>query len=122
MATVMIVDNELFTVKIVKKILAAAGHKAVGASSAKECLEKVRAELPDLILMDIMMPEMSGWDAVKQIRADPNLKTVKILMLSAKQKEADQELLKLSQGFMTKPFMRNELLAKVDEMLSGPPP
>jgi CheY-like chemotaxis protein len=118
MAKIMIVDNEPFTVGIVTKILEGDGHAVIGATSGQECLEKLKGEKPDLILMDIMMPGMSGWDAVKAIRENPRLNDVLIHMLSAKQKEADKELLGMADGYITKPFERKQLLDNVREILA----
>ena len=118
MAKIMIVDNEPFTVNIVTKILEGGGHTVVGASNGGECLERLKEGKPDIILMDIMMPGMSGWDVVKQIRSDPSLKDTVIIMLSAKQKEADRDLLALADGYITKPFERRRFLAQIDEALA----
>ena len=117
MAKIMIVDNESFTVNIVTKILEGGGHTVIGASSGQDCLDKLKSDIPDLILMDIMMPQMSGWDALKQIRLDPKMKDVQVHMLSAKQKEVDKNLLSLVNGYITKPFERKQFLAQVNKIL-----
>lgn len=117
MVKIMIVDNERFTVKIVEKIIEKAGYQVLTAYSGQECLEIIGKEKPDLILLDIMMPEMSGWDVLKKIRANPETKGLKVVMLSAKQKEVDEDLTKLSDGYIPKPFERTTLIEKLVKYL-----
>jgi twitching motility two-component system response regulator PilH len=117
MAGILIVDNEKFTVSIVKRILEEAGHQVYVAYGGDEAVSQAKAHSPDLILMDIMMPGVSGWDAAKIIREDRGLSNTKIVMLSAKQKEVDGELLKHCDGYITKPFQKADLVRQVEEYL-----
>ncbi|MFC2163156.1 response regulator transcription factor [Candidatus Altiarchaeota archaeon] len=116
-AKIMIVDNEPFTLKIVSKMLEKEGYAVSTALNGVECLEKLEHEKPDILLMDIMMPEMSGWEVVKRVRDDPKLNGITILMLSAKQKEMDEGLLHLADGYIAKPFDRKTFLANIRTML-----
>lgn len=68
MAKIMAVDDEPDTIKLIERILKGAGHEFVGCSSGKGCLKKLKKEKPDLILLDVMMPEMDGWEVYRRIK------------------------------------------------------
>jgi len=115
---VMVVDNEPDTVELVKAILEDAGYEISCAHSGLECLEKVQTEKPDLILLDIMMPDLSGWDTYSRLRKkDQN---VKVSFLSAIE-VSKERLTKLLAGglsdYITKPFTADELIDRVKKIL-----
>jgi two-component system response regulator VicR len=118
--TIMTVDNEPDTVELVKLILENAGYKVVTALSGKECLKKLRTTRVDLILLDMMMPEMSGWDVYERIRKEGRKPDIKVAFLSVIDiSPTRMEKLK-KEGIadnIPKPFTPDELVRKVKAML-----
>jgi CheY-like chemotaxis protein len=121
MAEIMIVDDEPDIIFVVSKMLEREGYSIVGVNSGEECLEKLGELRPDLILMDIMMPGMDGWEAARRIKADPTTKDIPIVMLTVKGEKEDK-LRSFHQskcdGYLVKPVDRDELV-KVVKWLIG---
>jgi CheY-like chemotaxis protein len=116
----MVVDDEPDIVKIVKISLEFANYDVTEAYSGEECLEKLKNGFkPDLILLDIMMPGISGYEACELIRKDPNLRDVKIVMLTAKGQKGDaEEGLKMgADDYIIKPFDPYELIEQIKEIM-----
>jgi len=115
----MSVDNEPITVKLVKEILEKEGYKVITALSGTECLEKLEKEKVDLILLDIMMPDMSGWDVYERIRKKD--KKVKVAFLSilevspSRRKEMEEKGIS---DYITKPFSPKDLARRVKSILN----
>jgi DNA-binding response OmpR family regulator len=116
--TIMSVDNESITVNLIKDILEKEGYKIITALSGKECLEKLQKNNVDLILLDIMMPDLSGWDVYDRIR-EKN-KKVKVAFLSileispSRRKEIAE---KGVSDYITKPFNPRDLIERVKLIL-----
>ena len=83
MLSILVVDDEADVLKVLAKELTAAGYKVVTATTAKEGIQKAQETLPDLILMDLLLPDMGGADAVKIIKGYPELKDKPVLFLTA---------------------------------------
>jgi two-component system, OmpR family, KDP operon response regulator KdpE len=118
---ILVVDDEPQIRRIMRETLAAAGYEVEDARSGLEGLNKVREFHPDLVLLDINMPEMSGIEVCKSIRADSN---IAIIMLTVRKSDADK-VAALDAGaddFVTKPFSTPELLARVRAALRRVPP
>ena len=118
---VLIADDEPNIVVSLEFLMKREGHQVLLARDGAQALELIRREKPDLVLLDLMMPVMSGFDVCQQVRADESLAGVKILMLTAKGRDTDvaQGLGLGADGYMTKPFSTKELAAKVRGMLGG---
>lgn len=117
MEKVLIVEDEASILKGLKDNLEGEGYKVSTASNGKKGLEKALKEKLDLVLLDIMLPEMTGFDVCKKIKAKKL--TLPIIMLTAKAKEADK-IMGLELGaddYITKPFSVNELLARIKAVL-----
>ncbi len=118
---VMIVDDEENIVKVVKIALELANYEVIEALSGEECLDKLQKDniRPDLILLDIMMPGISGYEACKKIKMDEKLKNIKVVMLTAKGQKGDaEEGLKCgADDYIIKPFDPYELIEQVKEIL-----
>ncbi len=116
---ILVVDDEEQNVKLLRTILNAEGYDTESAANGKEAVEKSRSYLPDLILLDIMMPVMNGFDACKALKEDPDTTTIPVVMITAlADKESKLKGLSLSANdFITKPFDRNELLVRVKNLL-----
>lgn len=113
---ILIVDDESDIRKIVRLLLERRGHLVVEATNGCDAVTLVREQSPDLIVMDIMMPKMSGIDAVKTIR---EFSTAPIIFLTARSLDADKESAYLSGGddYLEKPFSSTELILKIEAML-----
>ncbi len=116
----MIVDDEESMVELVKSILEKEGFDIIVAYSGKECLEKLKKVKPDLILMDLMMPGMTGKEATKKIRENPKTKDLKIVFLTVARlsEVGKEELEKLKVlDYITKPFDIQNLVKRVKKAM-----
>nr|WP_263313033.1 response regulator transcription factor [Mammaliicoccus sp. Marseille-Q6498] len=114
---VLVVDDEQSIVTLLKYNIEQAGYQVIVAYDGAQALEKVNEEKPDLVVLDVMLPEMDGIEVCKTIRSDKN--QVPILMLTAKDDEFDRVLgLELgADDYMTKPFSPREVVARVKAIL-----
>lgn len=119
---VLIVDDEPNIVQALEFLLSRRGLKVSVARDGGEALRRIEADKPDLVLLDVMMPVMSGHDVCLRVRERADLRHIKILMLSAKgyAAEVNKGLAIGADVYITKPFSTKELLAKVEQLL-GPP-
>jgi two-component system phosphate regulon response regulator PhoB len=118
-ATILVVEDEPGIQELLKFNLGQSGHNVVSALNAEQALTALRHNLPDLILLDWMLPGMSGIDLARKLRSDLRLKTVPIIMLTARGDERDK-ILGLETGaddYITKPFSPRELLARIKAVL-----
>ena len=115
----LIADDEQNIVISLEFLLRREGFEVFVASDGEEALIKLRAEKPDLVLLDVMMPKMNGFDVCQAIRADPNLADMRVLMLTAKGREAEvsKGLGLGADAYMTKPFSTKELVVQVRALL-----
>lgn len=116
---ILIVDDEVILVETIAYNLEQAGYHVVTSTDGAGALEAARRELPDLIVLDIMLPEMDGLELCRQLRRGQQTATTPILFLTAKGDEIDK-VVGLEVGaddYMTKPFGRRELLARVRALL-----
>jgi DNA-binding response OmpR family regulator len=120
MKHVLIADDEPNIVISLEFLMKREGHRVTIARDGDAALAAIRAERPDLVLLDVMMPGKSGFEVCQAVRGDESLAGIKILMLSAKGRDTD-----LAKGsalgadaYMTKPFSTRELADKVKEMLA----
>jgi len=116
---VLIVDDEANIVAALDYLLRRSGYEVSVAATGDEALRQVEAFAPDLVLLDVMMPQKSGYEVCRRIRERPEWAAVKIVMLSAKGREAE-----VSKGmslgadlYVTKPFSNAELVARIRELL-----
>ena len=120
---ILVVDDEPTIVRLMEFILARQGHEMQVAVNGEEALEKIRAHAPDLVLLDIMMPRIDGYEVARAVRADPATAGLPIIMLSAKAQEED-----IRKGveigvdeYITKPFSPEHLVTVVAGYLSRLP-
>jgi DNA-binding response OmpR family regulator len=102
----MVVDDEPEIVDIVQVVLQHAGYRVRGVSSGEACLEALQQELPDLILLDIMMPGLSGWDVLARLQANPAWQSIPVMMLTALAQDAEihRGLAAGAVEYLVKPF------------------
>ena len=120
---VLVVDDEPSIAKILRKQLEVAGFEVTVAVDGEDGLAKVREWKPELVLLDVMLPKINGHEVCKTLKADPELKGIPVIMLTAKTQRQDQDLAQQqgADAFLTKPFQLAELLAKVRGLLGQAP-
>jgi len=116
---ILVVDDEPDAVELVEFNLKANGYDVVTAADGEEALEKARAVIPDLIILDLMLPEVDGTEVCKILRRDQRTQAIPIIMLTAKAAEIDRVLgLELgADDYVTKPFSPRELVLRVKKLL-----
>jgi len=118
--TILVVDDDVRTLKLVGLVLNQEGYDVVAAGTGEEGLEKARAHGPDLIVLDVLMPGMDGYEVVQRLRADAATARVPVLMLTAKS-DLDDQMTGFEVGaddYLTKPFHRDELVSRVESVLN----
>lgn len=120
--TVLIADDEPNIVAALEYLLERNGYRVLIARNGDDALAQVAAHLPDLVLLDVMMPLKSGYEVCQRIREQPDCEHIRIVMLSAKGRdvEVDKGLSKGADLYVTKPFSTRDLLAKVRDLLAEP--
>jgi two-component system response regulator VicR len=121
---VVCIEDEPEMIDLVRLILGRKGFMVIGANGGIEGLDVVRREKPDLVLLDLMMPDMDGWEVYQQIKADPNLKEIPVVVVTAKAQSIDKVLglhIAKVDDYITKPFGPQELLESVDKILAEKP-
>lgn len=118
--TVLVADDEFGILLVLEMALSDAGYRVVTAGNGRQAVELARAEPPDLIILDWMMPVMDGPAAAAAIRNDPVLKDVPIIFMSGASEASLRSRIDLYSAFLHKPFLDDELLAVVGEVLARP--
>lgn len=117
---VVCIEDEPEMIDLVRLILGRKGFSVIGANGGVEGLETVKAEKPDLVLLDLMMPDMDGWEVYQQMKADPELRDIPVVVVTAKAQSIDKVLglhIAKVDDYITKPFGPQELLESVEKIL-----
>ncbi len=116
---ILVVDDEIYIVHILDFSLGMEGYEVVTALDGEQALEKVKTEKPDLIVLDIMMPKLDGYEVCKSIKSSAETQHIPVILLSAKGRNVDQKL-----GFdvgaddyITKPFSPRKLVERINQLL-----
>jgi len=119
---VLVVDDEIYIVHILDFSLGMEGYEVLTALDGEQALEKAKTEQPDLIVLDIMMPKLDGYETCKMLKADDATKNIPVILLSAKGRNVDQKV-----GFevgaddyITKPFSPRKLVERINSILGQP--
>jgi DNA-binding response OmpR family regulator len=118
---ILVADDEPNIVAALEFVLRRAGFEVDTARNGEEVLQRIARSPPDLVLLDVMMPVLSGYDVCARLRARPEWKGVKVIMLSARGREAETRR-GLEAGadlYVVKPFSNQDLLQKIDALLAG---
>ena len=117
---ILVVDDEPNIVLSLEFLMKQAGFQVRTASDGEAALAAVAAELPDLVLLDVMMPRKNGYEVCQAIRANPDCKGVRVIMLTAKGREVEREkgLALGADDYITKPFSTQEVVERVRELLA----
>lgn len=117
---ILLVDDEKNLRILVKEVLEEEGFKVTAVASGMECLERLKKTKPDLIIMDMMMPKMNGYDTIKEIRKNPKNESIKIVVLTVS-KVADAAKFQLSKynvsDYINKPFDNKELIERIKKSI-----
>ena len=116
---ILIVDDESHIVEAIRYNLEKAGFRVLTAADGQRALELAQRELPDLITLDVMLPEMDGWEVCRALRQETRTKRIPVLMLTVKKEETDKVVgLELgADDYLTKPFSPKELVARIRAIL-----
>ncbi len=115
---VLVVDDEPDALELVKLVLESGGFKTILATSGKEALAQIERTKPDAVLLDIMMPDMDGWDVFRKIKEKNS--GIPVAILTAKAQNIDRLLglhILKADDYITKPFGKNELIGKVRKLV-----
>jgi len=118
--TILCIEDEPEMIDLIRLILGRRGFEVKGADGGVEGLKKIHAETPDLILLDLMMPDMDGWEVYQQIKADEKTKKIPVIVVTAKAQSIDKVLglhIAKVDDYIAKPFNPHELLASVEKVL-----
>ncbi|MFA5157172.1 MAG: response regulator [Candidatus Omnitrophota bacterium] len=119
-AKILVIDDNEKNVELLEAILQAAGFEVLKAYNGKQAIEMIGKERPDLLLLDIMMPELDGFQVCELLRKDPQNSGLPVVMVTAKDKESDivQSLERGADDYIVKPIDKKELLGKIEDMLA----
>lgn len=117
---ILAVDDDKLIVMVIRVNLEFEGYEVVEAYDGVQALEMIESEKPDLVVLDIMMPEMNGWDVLSRIRGNPQTENLPVVMLTALAQDRDIEeaTLRGADVYLTKPFEPEELVLTVKRMLA----
>ena len=119
MANILIIDDSPTDVRVFSTLLERAGHRVDAVNNAEDGIERVRATQPDLVIMDVIMPGMNGFQATRTLTRDPATAGVPIVIITTKSMETDRVwgMRQGAKAFITKPVNEKELLACIDQLL-----
>lgn len=119
MIKVLYIEDEADLIDLVTLLLERSGnHKVFSTNQGEEGVKLAKAHKPDVILLDLMMPKMDGWEVYRQIREDEETKSIPIVIVTAKAQDIDKVLgleIAKADGYITKPFNPDELYSIIDE-------
>lgn len=120
MKCILCVEDEPEMIDLIRLILGRRGFEVKGANGGVEGLRMIREEKPDLVLLDLMMPDMDGWEVYQQIKADEKTRSIPVIVVTAKAQSIDRVLglhIAKVDDYIAKPFQPQELLASVERVL-----
>ena len=122
MSKILIVDDEDGVLYLISTILKKAGHETITASSGEECFELLKTVKPDLILLDVMMPGLDGYDTCKTIKGNKDTKDIPVAMLTARSND-EERLQSMEEGLadwhIAKPIEKKKLVELVNWLLNS---
>lgn len=121
---IVYVEDELEMIDLVKLILSRKGYEVIGAAGGREGLDTIREVIPDLVLLDLMMPDIEGWDVYQQMRAEEATRHIPVIVVTAKAQNIDKVLglhIAKVNDYISKPFSPQDLVASVERVLAEAP-
>lgn len=119
MAKILIVDDSPSQLYNMQQLIEGMGHETITAEDGKEGVERARAELPDLVLMDVVMPNLNGFQATRSLSRDERTSHIPVVLVTTKNQETDRlwGLRQGAKGYLTKPVQTRELQTTINELL-----
>ena len=119
MAKILVVDDSPTQMANLIKIVESHGHTTCTATNGMEGVEAAKAELPDLVLMDVVMPELNGFQATRKITKDPSTQHIPVILVTTKDQDTDRVWGERqgAAGYIVKPAQEAEVIAKINELL-----
>jgi two-component system alkaline phosphatase synthesis response regulator PhoP len=117
---ILVVDDEVNITQILEFSIGAEGYEVIAAQNGEEAIDKARREQPDLIILDIMMPIIDGYEACRILKANPLTKNIPVILLTAKGRDIDRRLGYEvgATDYIIKPFSPNKLIDRIHKLLS----
>ena len=116
---ILVVDDEVNITQILEFSIGSEGYEVITASNGEEAVEKARREQPDLVILDIMMPKIDGYEACRLIKSNPLTKNIPVVLLTAKGRDIDKRLGYEvgATDYIVKPFSPNKLIERIHQLL-----
>jgi DNA-binding response OmpR family regulator len=117
---VVYIEDESEMIDLVRLILSRKGYDVIGANSGREGLDAIRQKLPDLVLLDLMMPDMDGWDVYQQMKSVEATRDIPVIVITAKAQSIDKVLglhIAKVDDYISKPFSPQELVESVEKVI-----
>ena len=118
---ILCIEDEAEMIELMRLILTRKGYQVSGAAGGQEGLDKVFSEMPDLVLLDLMMPDMGGWEVYQQMKANGKAKDIPVIIVTAKAQSIDKVLglyIAKVDDYIAKPFSPSELVESVERVLA----
>jgi DNA-binding response OmpR family regulator len=124
MATIVVVDDHPHIVRLVQRELEEEGHEVITAADGEEALQRIRAELPALVVLDVVMPKKNGFQVLRELKSDPATREIPVIMLTVKDQDAEMThgLHLGADWYVTKPFVPGDIAALTRRFLGGSAP
>jgi len=118
---VLIIDDSPTILTFLRKMFSSSGYEPLIAANAERGLEMMRTEKPDLVVLDVIMPGMNGFAALRHIRRDPLVKNLPVIMMSGNEQATEQfYVMRIgADGFMKKPFSRFDVFSRIEKLLDA---
>lgn len=118
---VVCIEDEPEMIDLMRLILSRKGYQVIGAMGGREGLDAVQREKPDVVLLDLMMPDMDGWEVYQKMKANEAMKTIPVIVVTAKAQSIDKVLglhIAKVDDYITKPFGPQDLIESVEKVLT----
>lgn len=119
---IVYIEDEPEMIDLVRLILTRKRYEVIGAGGGREGLDTIRKSLPDAVLLDLMMPDMDGWEVYQQLKADETTRSIPVIVVTAKAQSIDKVLglhIARVDDYISKPFSPNELVESLEKVLQG---
>ncbi len=119
---VIYVEDDAEMIDLIRLILNRRGYQVTGANGGQQGLDLIRSEIPDLVLLDLMMPNMDGWEVYQQLKSNPETNQIPVIVITAKSQPIDRVLglhIAKVDDYICKPFHPQELLDSIDKVLQS---
>lgn len=118
---IVYIEDEVEMIDLVRLILGRKGFDVIGANGGAEGLEIIQQEMPDMVLLDLMMPDLDGWEVYQQMKADQRTRSIPVIVITAKAQTIDRVLglhIAKVDDYISKPFSPQELIASVENVFA----